>query len=208
MLSVYECREKNVKYLIGIKEIIAVTVGSFLFLQLDIVQQIALPKLFGVVGIDHINFPIMFIAIVAAMFGPAVGAITGLGGPMLADAVMTQPVNYPVALATCIFGFLIGRYADKFDVLLGRFEKTAILDFTVAHILAGGVAWVMFLPIVRFIDERNNLFADITDGISAFCSGEITTVILGTPILLLVSYIRERVLTKRNNINIRGYFNG
>ncbi len=167
---------------IGIKEVVAISIGTALFVVFTTVQ---IPVI--IVPNTSLQPRMAILAFLAAAFGPIVGAIVGFVGHALGDALFYGSVWWSWVIPEAVVGIVIGFFANKFAVKEGGFTNTKnIILFNVVQVVANAVAWVLIAPvldIVMFAEPANKVFSQ---GAIAFVCNIIIIGILGT--ILLVAY--------------------
>ena len=166
---------------LGIKEVVAIGIGTALFVALTEVQ---IPL--GFIPNTALQPRAALLAFLAAVFGPIVGGAVGLIGHALGDALFYGSVWWSWVFPEAVFGILVGLFAAKYAIKDGGFDKKAIVLFEVVQVVANAVAWILVAPIldiVIYAEPVNKVFAQ---GIWAFLGNIIVIAILGT--LLAVGY--------------------
>ncbi len=123
-----------------------------------------------------------------AIFGPLVGAIVGLLGHALGDALFYGSVWWSWVFPEAVVGILIGAFAKKFAVREGGFAKKNIVLFNVVQVVANALAWILLAPaldIAVYAEPANKVFLQ---GAAAFLGNILIVGILGS--LLLAAYSR------------------
>ena len=165
----------------GIKEVVAIGIGTALFVVLTEVQ---IP-----IGIPNTSLQprMAVLAFLAAVFGPIVGGVIGFLGHALGDALFYGSVWWSWVFPEIVVGVAIGAFAKKFQVREGGFVDTKnIVLFNVVQIVANAVAWIIVAPvldIVIYAEPANKVFLQ---GAFATLGNVLIIGILGT--LLLVGY--------------------
>lgn len=164
----------------GIKEVVAIGIGTALFVVLTEVQ---IP-----IGIPNTSLQprMAVLAFLSAIFGPLVGAIIGLLGHALGDAVFYGSVWWSWVFPEAVVGIAIGAFAKKFAVKEGGFDKKNIVLFNVVQIVANAVAWILVAPVLDIAVYAEPAAKVFLQGAFAFLGNIIIVGILGT--LLLVGY--------------------
>ena len=170
------------KVKIGIREVVAMGIGTALFVVLTNAQ---IPLI--IVPNTALQPRMAILAFMAATFGPIVGAVVGFAGHALGDALFYGSVWWSWVIPEAVVGLAIGFFAGKFAVKEGGFTtgKNLIL-FNVVQVVANAVAWIVVAPvldIVMFAEPVNKVFAQ---GAFAFLGNIIVVGVLGS--LLLVAY--------------------
>lgn len=164
----------------GIKEVVAIGIGTALFVVLTEVQ---IP-----IGIPNTSLQprMAVLAFLSAIFGPWVGAIIGLLGHALGDAIFYGSVWWSWVFPEAVVGIAIGAFAKKFAVRDGGFDKKNIILFNIVQIVANAVAWIGLAPVLDIIVYAEPASKVFIQGIFAFIGDIIIVGVLGT--LLLVAY--------------------
>ena len=169
---------------IGIKEVVAMGIGTALFTVLTTVQ---IPVF--VVPNTAIQPRMAILAFLAAVFGPVVGAVVGFAGHALGDAFFYGSVWWSWVFPEAVVGAAIGFFAKKFAVKEGGFGNGKnLIIFNVVQIVANAVAWILVAPILDILiysEPANKVFAQ---GAVAFILNIVGIGVLGS--LLLLAYSR------------------
>ena len=180
------------KFKIGIKEVVAMGIGTALFVVLTNAQ---IPLI--VVPNTALQPRMAILAFLSAVFGPIVGAVVGLLGHALGDARFYGSVWWSWVIPEGVVGLCIGLFVNKFAVKEGGFVNGKnIILFNVVQIVANAVAWIFVAPvldILMFAEPANKVFAQ---GAFAFLGNIIVIGILGT--ILLVAY--SKIVGGSNNL--------
>ena len=180
------------KFKIGIKEVVAMGIGTALFVVLTNAQ---IPLI--VVPNTALQPRMAILAFLSAVFGPIVGAVVGLLGHALGDALFYGSVWWSWVIPEGVVGLCIGLFVNKFAVKEGGFVNGKnIILFNVVQIVANAVAWILVAPvldILMFAEPANKVFAQ---GAFAFLGNIIVIGILGT--ILLVAY--SKIAGGSNNL--------
>ena len=166
----------------GIKEVVAIGIGTALFVVLTEVQ---IP-----IGIPNTSLQprMAVLAFLSAIFGPVVGAIIGLLGHALGDAVFYGSVWWSWVFPEAVVGIAIGAFAKKFAVKEGGFDKKNIILFNLVQIVANAAAWILVAPVLDIAVYAEPASKVFLQGAFAFLGNIIIIGILGS--LLLVGYSR------------------
>jgi len=165
----------------GIKEVVAIGVGTALFVALT---QVQIPL--GFIPNTALQPRAALLAFLAAVFGPVVGGIVGLLGHALGDALFYGSIWWSWVFPDAVFGIAVGLFAAKFAITDGGFDSKMIGLFNAIQLAANIVAWVIVAPvldIVIYAEPANKVFLQ---GIWACIGNVIIVAILGT--LLCVGY--------------------
>ena len=166
----------------GIKEVVAIGIGTALFVVLTEVQ---IP-----IGIPNTSLQprMAVLAFLSAIFGPFVGAIIGLLGHALGDAVFYGSVWWSWVFPEAVVGIAIGAFAKKFAVKEDGFDKKNIILFNLVQIVANAAAWILVAPVLDIAVYAEPASKVFLQGAFAFLGNIIIIGILGS--LLLVGYSR------------------
>ncbi|MBE5843741.1 MAG: ECF-type riboflavin transporter substrate-binding protein [Butyrivibrio sp.] len=165
----------------GIKEVVALGIGTALFVVLTTVQ---IP--FFVVPNTALQPRMAVLAFIAAVFGPIVGGVAGLLGHSLGDAFFYGSVWWSWVFPEAVVGVAIGIFAKKFAVTEGGFVGKNIVLFNIVQVIANAVAWIIVAPVLDILvyaEPANKVFAQ---GAFAFIGNIVVIGILGS--ILLVAY--------------------
>ncbi len=165
----------------GIKEVVALGIGTALFVVLTTVQ---IP--FFVVPNTALQPRMAVLAFIAAVFGPIVGGVAGLLGHALGDAFFYGSVWWSWVFPEAVVGVAIGLFAKKFAVTEGGFVGKNIVLFNIVQVIANAVAWIIVAPVLDILvyaEPANKVFAQ---GAFAFIGNIVVIGVLGT--ILLVAY--------------------
>lgn len=159
----------------GIKEVVAIGIGTALFVALTEVQiPTPIPN-------TYLQPRMAIMAFLAAVFGPLVGGIVGLLGHALGDAMFYGSVWWSWVFPEVVVGVMVGVFASKYAVKEGGFgnTKTMVL-FNVVQVIANAIAWIVVAPVLDILiyaEPANKVFLQ---GIGAFAGNIIIIGILGT----------------------------
>lgn len=165
----------------GIKEVVAIGIGTALFVALTEVQ---IPL--GFIPNTALQPRVALLAFLSAVFGPIVGGIVGFLGHALGDALFYGSVWWSWVVPEAVVGIAIGLFAKKFAIKDGEFGAKKIVLFNIVQVISNAVAWIVVAPvldIVIYAEPANKVFAQ---GAWAFLGNIIIAGILGS--LLAVGY--------------------
>lgn len=167
----------------GIKEVVAIGIGTALFVVLTEVQ---IP-----IGIPNTSLQprMAVLAFLAAIFGPVVGALVGLLGHALGDALFYGSVWWSWVFPEAIVGIGIGLFAKKFAVREGGFTAKNIVLFNVVQVVANALAWIILAPVLDILvyaEPANKVFLQ---GAFAFLGDILIIGILGSILLGVYSKV-------------------
>ena len=173
---------------IGIREVVAMGIGTALFVVLTNAQ---IPLIF--VPNTALQPRMAVLAFLAAVFGPIVGAVVGLLGHALGDALFYGSVWWSWVFPEAVVGIAVGLFANKFAVKEGRFVSGRnIAMFNIVQVIANAVAWIVVAPVLDiavYSEPANKVFVQ---GAFAFLGNIIIVGILGTILLIAYSKIAGR----------------
>lgn len=165
----------------GVKQVVAIGIGTALFIVLTNVQ---IPV--GFIPNTALQTRAAVLAFFAAVFGPVVGGIVGFLGHALGDALFYGSVWWSWVFPEAVFGVIVGLFAAKYKIKEGGFGGKEIAMFNVVQVIANVIAWGLVAPvldIVIYAEPANKVF---TQGVTAGILNVVIIGILGT--LLLVAY--------------------
>ena len=165
----------------GIREVVAIGIGTALFVVLTEVQ---IPLV--IVPNTSLQPRMAVLAFLAAIFGPVVGAVIGLLGHALGDALFYGSVWWSWVFPEAVVGIGIGVFAKKFAVREGGFDGKNVVFFNIVQIVANAVAWIIVAPVLDILvyaEPANKVFAQ---GAFAFLGNILIIGILGS--ILLAAY--------------------
>ena len=165
----------------GIKEVVAIGIGTALFVALTEVQ---IPL--GFIPNTALQPRAALLVFLAAVFGPVVGGAVGLIGHALGDALFYGSVWWSWVFPEAVLGILVGLFVRKCAIKEGGCGKKQIVLFNVVQIIGNAIAWIGVAPaldILIYAEPANKVFAQ---GAWAFLGNIIIVAILGT--LIAVGY--------------------
>lgn len=165
----------------GIKEVVAIGIGTALFVVLTEVQ---IPL--GFIPNTSLQPRAALLAFMAAVFGPVVGGAIGLIGHALGDALFYGSVWWSWVFPEAVFGIVVGLFAAKYAIKEGGFDKKAIILFNVIQVIANAAAWIVVAPALDVLIYKEPLNKVVVQGIGACVGNVIIVGILGT--LIAVGY--------------------
>lgn len=160
---------------LGIKEVVAIGIGTALFVALTEVQ---IPL--GFIPNTALQPRAALLAFMAAVFGPVVGGVIGLIGHALGDALFYGSVWWSWVFPEVAFGVLVGLFAKKFAVKEGGFDKKAVVLFNVIQVVANVVAWIIVAPVLDVLIYQEPFDKVVVQGVFACIGNVIVIGILGT----------------------------
>ncbi len=160
---------------LGIKEVVAIGIGTALFVALTEVQ---IPL--GFIPNTALQPRAALLAFMAAVFGPVVGGAIGLIGHALGDALFYGSVWWSWVFPEVVFGIAVGLFAAKFAVKEGGFDKKAIVLFNVVQVIANVAAWIVVAPLLDVLIYQEPFNKVLVQGVFACLGNVIIIGILGT----------------------------
>lgn len=178
----------------GIKEVVAIGIGTALFVVLTEVQiPIGIPN-------TALQPRMAVLAFLSAIFGPVVGAVIGLLGHTLGDALFYGSVWWSWVFPEAVVGIAIGVFAGKFKVREGGFDNKAAVTFNIAQVVANALAWILVAPALDVLVYAEPASKVFIQGVFAWLGNIIIIGVLGTILLLAYSKIggKSGSLTKED----------
>ena len=176
------------KFKLGIREIVAMGIGTALFVVLTTVQipVFLIPNTF-------LQPRMAVLAFFSAAFGPIVGAVIGILGHALGDAIYYSSVWWSWVFPEAVVGLCLGLFAKQFAVREGGFAVTRnVILFNVIQIIGNAIAWCVLAPLLDILvysEPANKVFAQ---GAVAFVLNIVVIGFLGTVLLVAYSKIAGR----------------
>lgn len=169
----------------SIKSIVAIGIGAALFFVLARFAAIPTP-----IPNTTLQVSYGFLALMAVVFGPVVGALAGFIGHMLNDMTTYGPWwSWIICSGLCGLGY--GLVGLRLKVADGEFSKSSIVLFNVGQVIVNGIAWLLAAPtldILIYSEPANKVYIQ---GVSTWLMNSVCVAIVGT--LLLYSYAKTRV---------------
>lgn len=164
----------------GIKHVVAMGIGTALFVVLTMVQiPFPIPN-------TSLQPRMAILAFFSAVFGPVVGAVIGLLGHALGDAIWYGSVWWSWVFPEAVVGIAVGLTAKKLAVKDGGFKGAKIVLFNLVQVIANALAWIVvapFLDIIVYAEPAKKVFLQ---GVFAFIGDIIIIGVLGS--ILLAAY--------------------
>lgn len=171
---------------LSIKTVVAIGIGSAIFVVLS--RFASLPT-----GVPNTNFETSYavLALIAVLYGPVAGLLTGLIGHFLKDILIWGSPWFSWIIASGMIGLVLGLFARRINIEDGFFYKKEIILFNIAQILANIVGWFIVAPMLDVFIYAEPADKVYLQGAVAGCFNMITMGVLGS--LLLASYAKTRV---------------
>ncbi len=160
---------------ISIKDVVAIGIGTALFVALT---QVQVPL--GFIPNTALQPRAALLAFMAAIFGPVVGGAVGFIGHALGDALFYGSVWWSWVFPEAVFGIIVGLYVAKYAIKDGGFEKKQIITFNIVQAIANAVAWIVVAPALDVLIYAEPLNKVIAQGVGACIGNIIVVAILGT----------------------------
>lgn len=170
---------------LSIKTIVAIGIGAAVFVILG--RFASIPT-----GIPNttIETTYPFLALMSVIFGPIAGALIGLIGHALKDAVFYGGIWWSWVIVSSFVGLIIGLVARKIDIESGIFGKKQIVTFNIVQVIAQGIGWFLLAPtldVFIYAEPANKVYLQ---GLVAGGLNIVTVGVIGT--ILLITYAKTR----------------
>ena len=187
--------ETDMKQKFGIKEVVAIGIGTALFVVLTNVQ---IP--FGIIPNTALQSRVAILTFFAAVFGPVVGGAIGLIGHALGDALFYGGVWWSWVFPDAVFGILVGIFAAKYAIKEGGFNTKAIVLFNIVQVVANAIAWILVAPVLDILIYAEPADKVFVQGVLAFIGNIVVAGVLGTLIAVAYSKVgaKSSSLTKED----------
>ena len=165
----------------GIKEVVAIGIGTALFVVLTNAQ---IP--FGIIPNTSLQSRVAILTFFAAVYGPLVGGAIGLIGHALGDALFYGGIWWSWVFPDAVYGIIVGLFIHKYAIKEGGFDKKAMILYNIVQVIANAVAWILVAPVLDvliYAEPANKVFVQ---GIFAFVGNIVVAAVLGT--LLAAAY--------------------
>jgi len=169
----------------SIVTIVAIGIGAAVFIILG--RFVSIPT-----GIPNttIETSYAFLALMSIVYGPVAGALIGLIGHALKDAISYGSIWWSWVIVSTLVGFLFGLVSKKIDIESGILNGKKIFLFNIVQVIAQAIGWFLVAPlldILIYAEPANKVFLQ---GIVAGVSNMVTVGIIGT--LLIGAYAKTR----------------
>lgn len=166
----------------GIKEVVAIGIGTALFVVLTNVQ---VP--FGIIPNTALQSRVAVLSFFSAVFGPIVGGVIGLVGHALGDAVFYGSVWWSWVFPDAVYGIIIGLFAKKYAIKAGGFDMKSMIHFNVTQVIANAVAWILVAPVLDILIYAEPVNLVFTQGVFACIGNVVVAAVLGTALAFAYS---------------------
>ncbi|MFT4416137.1 ECF-type riboflavin transporter substrate-binding protein [Fredinandcohnia humi] len=170
---------------LSIKTIVAIGIGSAVFVILAKFAAIPTP-----IPNTMVQTSYAFLALMAVVFGPIAGALIGLIGHALNDAITYGSVWWSWVVVSMLVGFLFGLARTKIDIESGIMNAKKIITFNIVQVIAQAIGWFVVAPTLDvwiYAEPANKVFVQ---GLVAGASNMVTVGVIGT--ILLFAYAKTR----------------
>lgn len=165
----------------GIKEVVAIGIGTALFIVLTNVQ---VP--FGLIPNTSLQSRVALLTFFSAVFGPVVGAAVGLLGHALGDMFFYGSIWWSWVFPEAVYGIIVGVFAAKYAIKEGGFHGKAIALFNAAQAIGNVAAWIVVAPVLDILIYAEPASKVFTQGVLATVANILVAGVLGT--LLAAAY--------------------
>ena len=170
---------------LSIKSIVAIGIGAALFFVLGRFVSIPSP-----VPNTTINIQYGILGIFSVIYGPLVGAVSGLIGHILIDLSWGSPW-WSWIIASAVYGAVVGFSQKKLNIENGVFGGKEILLFNLFQISGHIISWIVIAPVLDILIYSEPVEKLFAQGLTAAIANSISTAIVGT--ILLVAYAKTRI---------------
>lgn len=168
---------------LNVKTIVAIGIGSALFFLLG--RFVSFP----VFANTYVNFQYAVLGFFAVVYGPLAGLLIGLIGHSLIDLTFGS-LWWSWIIATMFVGFATGFLCKGIPVESGELGLKGVARFSFTSIVVHAIAWIGIAPaldILIYSEPSDKIF---TQGAIAATVNVLTTVVIGS--LLLLAYSKTR----------------
>lgn len=170
---------------LSIKSIVGIGIGAALFFVLGRFVSIPSP-----VPNTTINIQYGILGIFSVIYGPLVGAVSGLIGHILIDLSSGSPW-WSWIIASAVYGAVVGFSQKRIKIENGVFGGKEILLFNLFQISGHIIAWIAIAPVLDILIYSEPVEKLFVQGLTATIANSISTAIVGT--ILLVAYAKTRI---------------
>lgn len=164
-----------------IQKVVATGIGAALFVVIGLLVNIPTP-----LPNTSIQFQYGIQALLAVIYGPVVGFLSGFIGHTLKDALQYGPW-WSWILASGLFGGLVGLIKPLLKLETGKLTFKGLLIFNLVQVAANFLLWAGLAPFldVWFYEEpANKAYAQ---GVLAAVVNAVTVALIGTALLKIYS---------------------
>ncbi|MEH7238742.1 ECF-type riboflavin transporter substrate-binding protein [Bacillus sp. JJ1562] len=170
---------------LSVKTIVAIGIGAAVFVILA--KFVALPT---PIPDTTVQTSYAFLALMAVVFGPIAGALIGLIGHTLNDAITWGSIWWSWVIVSMLVGFIFGLVKNKIDIESGIINAKKIVTFNIVQVIAQAIGWFVVAPTLDiwiYAEPANKVYVQ---GLVAGVSNMITVGVIGT--ILLIAYAKTR----------------
>lgn len=179
------------KELLSIRTIVAVGIGAAIFIVL---RYIAIPT--GVIPNTTIQLNYIFLALIASIYGPIAGALIGLIGHSIGDALQYGSVWWSWVVVSGFVGAGFGVIFRKLKISEGIFNGKSIVLFNAVQVVTQAIGWFLIAPaldVAIYGEPANKVFLQ---GLVAGILDIVTVGIFGT----LLIWLYAKTQTKQGSL--------
>lgn len=181
----------------GTKDIIATLAGAVAFLLLNWLELYLIEaKILPADTFSWVQLRVVAVAVVAIFFGPISGAICGLGGDLLVNAIFDPFISYPEVLSLGLYGLLVGTYYGRWHYNRRGFTPRDFVDFNAVSVMAGIVCAEFFVPLAAFFFESRDIYESLQTGAKSVVGNSILVGIVCSVLMGVVVGVRGRRMRK------------
>ena len=176
------------KQLLSIRTIVAIGIGSAVFLVLG--RFAAIPT--GIPNTE-IQTAYAFLGLMAILYGPIAGASIGFIGHTLKDITAYGSPWFSWIIASSVVGLIISFSSKYLHLEDGYFGKKQFILFNIYQIIANLFAWAVVAPTLDIWIYAEPIDKLYLQGFVSSISNIVTVGVLGS--LLLSSYAKTKIKT-------------
>lgn len=179
---------KKVKYKLGNLEILLIIIGVLGC----VLFGMATNNINKVEECVNVIFGCTWVALLATLGGPIVGAIVGFVGAQIVCYFSGSSEWLVILLGISVYGYWIGRYSEEIGVLSGKFNKRRALLFSMAQITASICYYSILYPLVGFVMTKADIYKLMNSGFIYTVCNILSSHILLIPLFALISGILKK----------------
>ena len=168
------------KEIFGIKTIVAIGIGSAVFMILA--RFASIPT--GIPNTE-IQTAYAFLALMAVIYGPIAGIAIGFIGHAIKDLTVYGSPWLSWVIASAVVGLIIGLSWNKLNISEGNFGKKKIIGFNICQVVANVISWFIIAPSLDrliYAEPSNKVYLQ---GAVAGITNIITVGIIGTILIYI-----------------------
>jgi len=170
---------------ISVKTIVAIGIGTAIFFLLA--RFLSIP----VFANTYVNFQYAVLGFFAVVFGPVAGLLIGLIGHAFTDLAFGYGLWWSWIIVSGLVGGVSGFLLKGMDVDAGELGMKGIIRFGVGSVIVHLVGWGAIAPVLDILIYAEPADKVFVQGLIAGASNIVTTVVIGS--LLLLAYSMTRV---------------